>query len=287
MWIPLILVTAFFTSLQDILGKRIIDRVDPYIVAWAWFFFSLPLLVPCLFAVGIPRLDLQFWQALGFSTALLTFASLFWFRAIKYSDLSIAVPMRALTPLFLLITSPIILGEFPSSLGILGIIFIVVGSYVIHLKERRNGFWGPFRSLIREKGSRYMLMVAILFSISGNLDKVGVIHSSPLMWLVALNLAVSIVMWGMMSKYTKNTWRQAKEVWPYLLALGLCSGLGLIFQMMAIKMTLVPYLIAVKRTSVIMTSLFGIFLFKEKGFKERIIGVVLMVLGVFIISFFQ
>ncbi|MCK5259579.1 MAG: hypothetical protein KAJ70_00825 [Candidatus Omnitrophica bacterium] len=57
--------------------------------------------------------------------------------------------------------------------------------------------------------------------------------------------------------------------------------------MIAIKMTLVPYLIAVKRTSVIMTSLFGLFLFKEKGLRERLIGVVLMVLGVLMISFFQ
>ena len=65
------------------------------------------------------------------------------------------------------------------------------------------------------------------------------------------------------------------------------QALALIFQMIAIKMTLVPYLIAVKRTSVIMTSLFGLFLFKEKGLRERLIGVVLMVLGVLMISFFQ
>ncbi|MCK5013974.1 MAG: EamA family transporter [Candidatus Omnitrophica bacterium] len=287
MWIPLILVTAFFISLQDVFGKKIIDRVDPHVVAWSWFFFSLPLLIPCLLITGIPPVDLQFWQALGFSTVILVFASIFYFRAIKYSDLSIAVPMRALTPLFLLITSPMILGEFPARMGVLGIVLIVFGSYILHLKELHRGFWGPFKSLVREKGSRYMLMVAILFSISGNLDKIGVIHSSPLMWLVALNLAVSIVLWGMMFKSTTMIPQQIKGAWPFLVALGLCGGLGLIFQMTAIKMTLVPYLIAVKRTSVIMTSLFGIFLFKEKGFRERIVGVVLIILGVLIISFFQ
>ncbi len=287
MWIPLVLATAFFVSLQDVLGKRIIDRVDPYVVAWSWFFFSLPLLIPCLFVAGIPSLDLQFWWALGLSTVILTSASIFYFRAIKHSDLSIVVPLRALTPLFLLITSPMILGEFPGGFGIIGIILIVLGTYILHLKERHRGFWAPFKSLVSEKGSRYMLIVAVLFSISGNLDKIGVVHSSPLMWLFALNLSVSIVLGGMMFRRIDSIPQQIKGAWPSLVALGLLSGLGLIFQMIAIKMTLVPYLIAVKRASVIMTSLLGFFLFKEKGFRERIIGVALMVLGVFMISFFQ
>ncbi len=287
MWIPLVLTTAFFASLQDVIGKKVIDRVDPYVLAWSWFLFSLPLLTPCLLVDGVPPLDPQFWWALGFSTILLAVASIFYFKAIKYSDLSIAVPMRALTPLFLLITSPIILGEFPGALGISGIILIVFGSYILHLKERRNGFWGPFKSLVNEKGSRYMLMVAVLFSISGNLDKVGVVHSSPFMWLFSLNFAVALVLGVALFRRPIDVSRQMRATWPFLLSLGLCSGLGLIFQMISIEITNVPYLIAVKRTSVLMTSLLGIFIFKEKGLKERIAGVILMILGVFVISFFQ
>jgi len=195
--------------------------------------------------------------------------------------------MLAFTPLFLLITSPIILGEFPSSLGIFGIVLVVAGSYVLHLQERRKGFWEPFKNLVREKGSRYMLMVAVIFSISANMDKVGVIHSSPIMWIFSLNLLLSIALWGIMLKRTTDIQQQMKGAWPFLIAVGLCNGLALIFQMMAIQMTLVPYLIAVKRTSVFMTSLFGFFLFKEKRMRERLIGIVMMVFGVLMISFFQ
>jgi uncharacterized membrane protein len=288
MWFPLILLTAFFISLQDVFGKKVIGQVDPYVVAWSWFFFSLPLLIPCLLVAGTPPLGPQFWPVLGISTILLTVASIFYFLAIKHSDLSLAVPMQALTPLFLLITSPIMLGEFPGAFGGFGVILIVLGAYILHFNERgKKGFWGPFRSLVSEKGSRYMLIVAIIFSISGNLDKIGVINSSPLMWLFALNLAVAVVLSAVILKYSKDIGAQIKGSWPFLLALGLCSGVGLIFQMMAIKMTIIPYLIAVKRTSVIMTSLFGFFLFKEKELRERLIGAILMVLGVFAIYFFQ
>ena len=287
MWIPLILATAFFVSLQDVLGKKIIDRVDPHVVAWGWFFFSLPLLTGCLIIDGIPPLDSLFWKSLIISTVLLTFASILYFKAIKYSDLSIAVPMLAFTPLFLLITSPIILGEFPGFLGIIGVLLIVIGSYVLHLQGRLKNFWDPFKRLIGEKGTRYMLMVAVLFSVSGNLDKIGVVHSSPFMWIFVLNFMLSITLGGVMVKRVTTVGQQIKGAWPFLLSIGICNGLALIFQMTAIEMTLVPYLIAVKRTSVIMTSLFGLFLLKEKGFCQRIIGVILMVLGVLMISFFQ
>ncbi|MBN1868970.1 MAG: EamA family transporter [Candidatus Omnitrophica bacterium] len=285
MWIPLILLTAFFISLQDVFGKKIISRVDPCVVAWAWFFFSLPLLVVCLAVNGIPPLGPLFWKALIIAAVFLTIASIFYFKAIKFSDLSLAVPMLAFTPLFLLVTSPVILGEFPGPLGLMGIILIVIGSYVLHLQERHKSFWEPFRMLVREKGVRYMLMVAVLYSISGNIDKIGVIHSSPFMWIFMMNLMLAATLTLVMARNVTGIQQQIKEVWPFLVVLGFCNGLAHIFQMIAIKMTIIPYLIAVKRTSVIMTSLFGLFLFKEKGLRERLLGAILMILGVFLISF--
>ena len=53
--------------------------------------------------------------------------------------------------------------------------------------------------------------------------------------------------------------------------------------MTAISLTLVTYVIAIKRTSVIMSVLWGAIIFKEKGIKERLVGAVIMVLGVVLI----
>ena len=230
MWLPLILVTAFFISLQDVFGKKIIDRVDPCVVAWGWFFFSLPLLAVCLIFDGIPPLGPLFWRSVAISTVLLTFASIFYFKAIKYSDLSIAVPMLAFTPLFLLVTSPIILGEFPDLLGVVGILLIVAGSYVLHLKEYRKNLWEPFECLIREKGVRYMLMVEIFFSISGNLDKVGVVHSSAFMWLFTLNFMLSITLGVTMWRNSSDVGRQIRSAWLFLAAVGTCRRWPLFFR---------------------------------------------------------
>ena len=71
----------------------------------------------------------------------------------------------------------------------------------------------------------------------------------------------------------------------WLLGIGLCMALLMIFQMNALKLTIVPYVIAIKRTSIIMTSLWGLLFLKESGTRERLWAVVCMVVGVFVISF--
>ena len=68
-----------------------------------------------------------------------------------------------------------------------------------------------------------------------------------------------------------------------MLLVGFFMALVMIFHMTAISLTLVTYVIAIKRTSVIMSVLWGAIIFKEKGIKERLVGAVIMVLGVVLI----
>ena len=63
-------------------------------------------------------------------------ALLIFFKALKKLDLSLAIPLLSFTPIFMLLSSFILLGEFPSLLGILGMILVVSGIYVLNLPAR-------------------------------------------------------------------------------------------------------------------------------------------------------
>ena len=69
-----------------------------------------------------------------------------------------------------------------------------------------------------------------------------------------------------------------------LFAVGLFSALAIVTQYIAITTLLVPYVIAIKRTSTIMSVLFGYLIFKEKGIKGRLFGAAIMVMGVILIT---
>jgi len=285
MWIFLAVLTAVFTSLQEVYTKKITSKVNPYVIAWGWMFFSLPFLAPFLGAESLPRIGPLFIKTLIASTLILTFAAILYVKAIEASDLSLCVPMLTFTPLFLLLTSPMMVGESPGPRGLWGVLMIVVGSYILNIKDFTRGPLKPFQDLIAHQGTRYMLIVAILFSVGANCDKIGVIHSSPIIWLFSLNLAVSVALFFFMIKNVQGIRKEIQSVWPVLLITGFFNGAAILCQMFAIKLTLVPYLIAIKRVSALITSVLGLVIFKEKSGKERLIAALLMVVGVFLIAF--
>jgi len=210
--------------------------------------------------------------------------ALLYIKAIKLSDLSLAVPLVALTPLFMLLTSPLIVGEYPNFFDGIGVFLIVMGSYLLNIKEKSQGYLAPFKALLHQPGSKLMLLVAFLWSITTNFDKIGVQNSSPIFWVFALLTTMSVLLLPVLLHNTSNPKRQIIQYLPMLMATGFFNALGVICQMQALTMTLVVQVIALKRTSVLMGVLFGHFIFKEKDIQERFLGAAIMMGGVLFIT---
>lgn len=279
--------TAFFESVKDVFSKKGLQAVDEYIASFSFKFFALPFLIPLVFIFGIPHLGSNYIIALIIDGSLNLVTIILYMRAIKVSDLSITVPLVAFTPLFLLMTSPLILGEYPTPLGVVGVMLIVFGSYLLNIRKVNNGLLGPFNALLKEKGPKLMLLVAFLFSITSNIDKIGVQNSSPIFWAFSINLFVMLAIIPLIFFKSDHDFSAIKTDFKVLFPIGFFSALTIIFQMIAISLTLVAYVISIKRVSVVFGVLWGRFFFKEIGIKERLIGALVMVLGVVLITLSQ
>ncbi|UCH92285.1 MAG: EamA family transporter [Candidatus Aminicenantes bacterium] len=283
-WIAYSFLTALFEALKDVLGKKSLEKCNEYIVAWAMRIFALPFLLPLLLFTKTRVTGNLFWLALVAGGTLNLITTILYMKAIKASDLSVTVPMVTFTPLFLLLTSPIIVREFPPLLGIFGILLIVLGSYLLHLKEKQKRLLAPFKALVTEKGPRLMLVVAFIWSITSNIDKVGIQSSSVVLWAIAIHIfsivSMAPVVWFASRTSIHQLWKHQKILFP----LGLINALKYFFQLAALQFTLVAYVISIKRTSAILCVIFGALIFKEKGLKERLTGSVIMVLGVLLIT---
>jgi uncharacterized membrane protein len=286
LWPIFALSAAVFASLKDIFSKHGIKQanLDEYETSWSLKFFSLIPLLPLLLFIKIPHLGNYFWIALFIGGGLNTLTSILYMKAIKHSDLSLTIPMITFTPLFLLITSPLIVHEFPNIYGLIGIILIVFGSYILNLKERHRGYFAPFKALIKENGPKLMLLVAFIWSITSNIDKIGVKNSSPIFWAVANAIFWAITLSTIMLIKSRKSIKYVPVNLKVLIPIGIFEGLAAVTQMTAINLTLVAYVISIKRTSAIISVLSGYFIFKEKGIRERLIGVIIMVAGVILIT---
>ncbi len=279
-WTILALLTACFESTKDAAGKLALRGADPVQAAFAWRLLALPVLLPLLAVDGWPVLGPGFWPALALGGGLNLISSLLYMRALAVGELALTVPLINLTPALLLVTSPLLVGEYPTPAGMAGVVLVVGGTLALHRGEGPGGIGSGLRNLLGRPGSRTMLLVAVIWSITANIDKLGVRSSSPLGWAVAVDLFITLGLLPFLG-------RRRRQVHPLphsaLLATGLAGGLTLACQMAAINLTQVPYVIAIKRSSTLLSVLWGRWLFAEPKLGPCLLAVLVMVAGVWLI----
>jgi len=255
-------------------------------VAWLIRILPAPILLIILAFTPLPVLTSELLLlviAVGIVGAVVTVA---YMKAIKISPLSLSLPMLTFTPVFMLLTSPLILGEFPTWTGVAGIICIVAGAYLLNIRDARRGYLAPIKSLFREKGPVIMLCIALVWSIMANVDKIGIMKSSVIFWSASFYTAVAIFLFPVVLLKSKGGLGSIRKNLKFVPAMGIVPAARVLFQMTAITMTIVPYVISIKRTSAFFGSLYGRFFFGERGFRERIAGVLVMITGVILIALF-
>lgn len=283
-WPILAVISAVCIATIDALTKRTLSHLTVFEMAASRLSFGLPFFLILLFFTPIPDLDRTFYLTLCAALPVEIIAFFLYMRAIQASPLSLTIPFLAFTPVFLILTGWLILGEQLSARGIVGIIFVVLGSYVLNLQEFKNGFWGPLCAIKREKGSGLMLIVAFLYSLTSAAGKKAIQHSGALFFGSFYFLILGLLVPGGLLAAQKVTWQSLKKVFYPGLCIGILMVIMVLSHMSAISRVEAAYMIATKRTSILFSVLYGAFLFKEKNIRERFWGAALMLTGVVIIA---
>lgn len=306
LWVLLAIIGAIANAAYYIVIKtHIMDR-DPRIITALGFLVSGILLLAISAVRGFPVIGPDYAGAVIISGILNIIGLSLIFRAMESSDLSLAMPMLSFTPVFLIGTSFILLHEVPSAAGILGICVIVSGSYVLNISEEHEHFLDPVRSMVRNRGSWYMLIVAFLFAASINYDKIAMLNSDPVFGmaftLLIISAAFALIVFGAERyvghcpprfawwiRYPGNQANARITLRSYLVP-ALLAGIFVTAECVAINIAytlqIAPYVIAIKRLGIIFMVLYGTVLCAEGEFRARLLGSVLMVGGAVIILLF-
>ncbi|MBN2094486.1 MAG: DMT family transporter [Candidatus Aenigmarchaeota archaeon] len=280
---------AFLSTLMkstgDVLNKKILKDSDEHVIGTGVVFCSFIAALPLLWIQGIPEIGGAFWGALFLSAVLNVVTILLQMKALKCSDLSVVSPMQAFTPLFVLLLSAILLAEVPSLLGLVGVLLVIVGSYFLQLNNGSHGFLGPIRSLFSDRGAKMMLAVAFFWGIGTIIAKVGILNSSPILWSVCnLGLIWAGLALIMISRSRQNI-GQLKQRAGFICIIGIVGALATVFQSFALEVVLASYVSSIRRFSIALNVVFGYFIFREKNIKARLLGTLIMLLGILFIVF--
>ena len=283
LWVIYSLLSAFTFSTADAFTKKASDGIDRNILTLSRFLYGAPIALLMLFFAQIPRIDAGFWSVMAVIIPLEILAWILYIKAIRESQLSLVAPIISFTPVFLVATSFLIIGELPSLSGLAGILLVASGAYILNFKTLRHGIFDPITSIFREKSSLYMLIVAFLFSITSTLSKITVQKSSAVFSSSAYLLAMSMSFFAISFFKSRSKMPQLKAHARDLAPIGLFYGSMAIFHNMAITLTLVPYMMSIKRTSSIFSVFYGHFWFKEHNMKNRMAGALVMLIGAILI----
>lgn len=283
MWFLLSLLTAFVTASVDAWSKKFFGKLGLKAMAIAPLVYSLPLLVLTLIFIEKPSVDKRFYISILIGLPINILSYFLYMKAILLSPLSLSLPFLAFTPVFMIFTGYLVLGEVPNYLGVVGIILVVSGAYVLNISPNMKDPFLPIKSFFREKGSVLMALVSILFSFGAVIGKLGIISSSPLyfscMFFIVQNILILLFTIKQLSVL-----KQVSRFHPKLMVVGTFYFSHILFHNYAISMVEASYMIAVKRLSILFGMIYGAVLFKEENLRFRILGGLLMVVGAAIIA---
>jgi len=206
-------------------------------------------------------------------------------KAYESGDLSIVYPVARSSPVFVTIAAAIFLGEKLSLIGLLGILIIFIGVYVLHLKGlTRDDLVTPITYLM-SGSSRYAVIAALGTTVYSITDKLGVTTVDPLLYSFWLGFSVT----GMMIIVTlKRRGLQAirdEFSSPFrIMFAGLLMRGGYMMVLYAMSLAQVSYILALRQISVVLGALLGVVFLGESYGKVRIIGSLIIFIGVFILG---
>lgn len=269
---------ALTLATGDALTKKALRSAGAYLIGWLRLLFAIPPLLIVLILVEIPPLDETFYKAFALAVPFEILAFVLYIRALRVSPLSLTMPFLAFTPVFLVGASFFIVGEEPSLMGIFGILLVGAGGYVLNFHHLNKGISEPIRAVFRERGALMMLAVALIYSVTSSLGKVCINHSSALFFGPVYFTILAIVYTPFAIREIKAFDISGKNL-MIMVVTGLLQAAMIITHVAAMSMANVAYMIAVKRTSLLFSVLYGWLFFREGRMKERAMGAIVMFAG--------
>ncbi len=292
-WFFVALLSAFCLASADALTKNFMSDYSGEELILVRFGFTGLILLPFCLLNPLPEVPPDFWMWVGLCMPLEALALLLYMLAIRDSPLYLTLPYLALTPVFSVLTGWVVLDETVSAIGLMGILLVVIGTVLLnigHVDDSENAtkpredslspwklFWW---AIARERGSRYMLGAAFIYSLTSVMSKEAMNSATPLsfgpFYAVCIGAFIFVT-----SAIRKPSSLRVFTRRPVLhVATNALIALMVVTHFWALSNVEVAYMITVKRTSLVFGLFYGWMFFGEQHLGQHLLAGGLILSGV-------
>ncbi|MDB5177601.1 MAG: EamA/RhaT family transporter [Candidatus Saccharibacteria bacterium] len=287
MWFIYALLGAVGKSYSGFFRKKIAKSVSSAMYIWVAYSLILIVFTPFMFS-RFPELKRAVLElpiiVLGvvLSNLLATKLNM---EALKREELSYTAPLNAMVPLFTLLIAGVFLNESPPRFGVIGVLAIVAGAYIVSIKPGRIHWYDPIKRLATSAGAQLSIAVTLFYAINTVLIKVmtndgfgslTIFYLTTLIgWLFLIYVPI------LKHKELKAIERSDKLA---ILGGGISSFASGYFHILATASTFTSYATSVRRLDALISILLGWRYLKETNIRIKLIGAGVMTSGTILLA---
>ncbi len=288
MWILYALFSALFAATRRTNEKQLTGKLNHFTIAFAVQLLSLPAIGIALLLHGHYfnpfLLGYKFWLPLiATSIGFYPLNAYLYLQSIKRAELSSVLPIQSLWPAFSLLPAWLTLGETPSALGIVGIFMTLLGVYALGLKGR--SLHHPLKPFRENKASRYMLFAVVLVTAAGVLDKIAIRASDAVFYSFTSTIGAVIALYLTIYLLKINEFGKLRKSIRELSIIGSLQGASYTTYLLAVGAGPLAYVSSVRSSNVLIGSVLGILLLKEKLTRAKLLSFGLIAAGAILLAF--
>jgi len=272
----LVILASLFQAWWNFHVKKV-DADKAVFLLVGWLFFGVVATPLSLFFLDKPFewRWLMFLFATGFAQGIYL-VILSW--AYTIADISVVYPIaRGAGVGYSALILAMIGGTTLSGYGVTGILGVVVGAMCLGSVE--------FKNKANRTGIGLALILALIVSCYSVIDSFGG-REIPVMFYVA-SMNITAPLFALPFLYA-NKKKEFREVWRKYRWQGfnvaLAGSSGYVVIVWAYRSTPAPYVIALREVSIVFAAALGIYCLREKIYARKVIGIALIVLGIFFIK---
>jgi len=281
-WHILALTSAFFSAAAAIAEKKVLFKEKALHFSVLFAVFNFLLAIPFFFFINYSLLTSSGLLVVFIKSIFESLAFLCVMIGLKNLEISNALPLLVLTPGLVAIFAFLTLGEALTGIEILGIIFLLLGTYLLQLRLRQK-FLDPWKAFFKSKGYYYIIAALILFTTTSILDKAVLknfkVPLNAFMGFQHLFLAIIFLSFIIFSGKSKGMKSTIKHSWTIILLISIFTIIYRYTQYNAVKLAPVALVISIKRISVFFAIIIGGRMFRDHNLVQRAIATLIMLVG--------
>lgn len=279
MWVWLSVCSAFLLGIYDVEKKQALKKNSVLWVLLGATAMSALFLCPFL-----SRGPLEDHLSLVLKAVLVSSSWISGLVALKLLPLTTASTIKASRPMFVVIFSIILFGERLSLLQWGGVVLVMAALFLLARSSKKEGI-----SFTSDKGIAWMVVSVLTGAASALYDKHILGHLQPMFVQSWTNVYITVVLGILiLLKYLRDKPSFQGFRWDWRLPLiAVLITISDAFYFYAVKDegALLSVISMIRRSSVVITFIFGALLFKENHIKDKAVDLAVLLAGLALLLF--